>query len=634
MKFKIKILFFLFLIKANGFAQPNVAKIEIISGKEYFAHYVKKGETLSKIAKMYKVSLADVLNNNSGKEDKINIGDKIKIPVTSKNRPKNTNTNETTNVITTTASNNSSNEKTKDYKVERGETVYGIAHRLNTTPEKIYELNPDSKNGILPGQILKIPDTSATNPNTTNVNLNSIKKIAFTHRVLSKETLFSLSRKYNISEDSIRLLNNGLSEGLKTGSTIQLLVAEARLSVFQAWEKSAAETNSIKDTVIKTNALNVFESGKKEFYNVGIMLPFQLDKNQKMTEGLNENERKYLFEPTRQAIDFYLGVMLAADSLKKAGLNTNLQVFDVGKDSAVNKKIISSNDFKKMDLIIGPFDMIETTAKAAMENKIPLLVPVACSNKVMLDNPYVFKSITTSSVIADETSKYIIDVYRNENLVLIDGKGKNDIGVLRSYKKFLNKYYFERSGKTDSIKTLQVDFMSNNTVTSLLREDKINVLIIPCNDYAYVSSALSNLNKFLARSNHKKYRVAVFGTDEWMKWDQIDITYKLRTNVHIPTPTFVDFDTLQVQKLTRSFRNRYKTDPDKYALMGFDLAYFWLSGFTKFGLDFSAIVQQFDVTMSQTRFIFSKMNETSGCLNKNVFILKYENYKLVPIKRE
>jgi hypothetical protein len=126
----------------------------------------------------------------------------------------------------------------------------------------------------------------------------------------------------------------------------------------------------------------------------------------------------------------------------------------------------------------------------------------------------------------------------------------------------------------------------------------------------------------------------VFGTDEWTKWDQMDITHKLRANVHVPSPTLVDFDTLQTQKLIRSFRARYKTDPDKYALLGFDLAYFWLSGYLQYGLDFAAMVPQFDVSLTQTRFIFSKMNETSGCLNKNVYILRYQDYQLIPQKND
>lgn len=644
---RIFLSFLLVMFHVIGLAQPRNAKTETIGGKEYYIHTVKKGETLYEISKDYKCSLADVLNANPGKENKIDVGDKIKIPVNAKNKPKNTTTTVNTNTTTTTTA--VSNDKYFEHKVERGETIYGISKKYNVTADAIFELNPESKNGISPGQVLKIPgskNTTTTNTITTPVK-NEVKEemVLFDHTVLPQETFYSISRKYNISTDSIKSLNNGLAEGLKAGNVIRLAGKKSKIELYKSWEASApiiVNNSTIKKDSVKVNPTvttnNVnnssYKTGKKDVYNVGIMLPFQLDKNQKLMEEQNPLERKYIFEPTRQALDFYHGVMLALDSLKKAGLNSNLRVFDIGKDTALLKKTIAKDEFKSLDVLIGPFENIEQTAKAAKENKFPMVVPVACSNKVLLDNEYVFKSITTSSVIADATSQFIAKKYKNDNIILVDGKGKNDVGVVKSYKKFLNKYYFEQTGKTDSVKFMQLDFISNSSLPNILKKDRMNVLIIPSNDFAYVSTCLSNLNKFLSRSNNKAYQVTVFGTDEWMKWDQIDITHKLKSNVHVPSPTFVDFDTLHVHRLIRSFRNRYKTDPDKYAIMGFDLAYFWLSGYVKYGLDFVPMVPQFDVTMNQTRFNFTKMNETSGYLNKNVYILKYENYRLIPQNNE
>jgi LysM repeat protein len=635
-------LFLLLTISAyTSFAQIATAKIETINGKEYYIHTVKKGETLSGIAKTYKSSLADVLNNNPGKENRIDIGDHIKIPVTARNRR--TNDPPVIHQTTTTGK-----EHQVEHKVEKGETIYGIAKKYKTTQDAIYELNPDAKNGISPGTILKIETTVDTESITHAIQNNKLvePKVLFDHVVLPQETFFSISRKYNIGQDSIKLLNNGLPDGLKANTVIKLAAPESKLALYKSWEVNPVtivdNNQSHHINMVSPDSLNknissfssVFKTGKKDVYTIGVMLPFMLDKNKDYMEGQDQKLKLTLYEPTRQALDFELGVELALDSLKKAGLNTNLVVFDVTKDSASYKKIFQTSDFKNLDLLIGPFEWIELTAKAAKENKIPMLIPVACSNKVMLDNPFAFKSVTTSSVIADESSKFLVKNFKDENIILVDGKGKNDAGVQKAYKKYLNKYYFEQTGKKDSIRTLQLDFVSTNAIENMLRKDKMNVLIVPSNDFAYVSSTLSNLHKFLSKHYHKDYKVTVFGTDEWIKWDQMDILHKLKCNVHVPATNLVDFDTLQVHQLTRGFRNRYKTDPDKYGIMGFDLAYFWMAGYAQYGLDFANMVQNYDVTMNQTRFIFTKMNETSGCLNKNVYILKYENYKLIPQKND
>lgn len=628
----------------SAFAQPKGAKPETIGGKEFYVHTVKSGETLYEIAKMYKSPLADVLNANPGKENKIDIGDKIKIPVTAKNKPKPVEVHTATNNVPPA-------EKLYnwEHKVEKGETVYGIARKYKTTETDIYDWNPEAKNGISTGQVLKIKSTVGPgNAGTTNVVPPKPvePKILFSHTVQPQETFFSISRRYNISQDSIKLLNNGLPEGLKAGSIIQLAAPPSKVDLYKSWETAAPVNNSTDNTSNNNGTVNnnvpvaassdVFRTGKKEVYNIGVMLPLMLDKNQHYMENQNSPDgRTSLYEPTRQALDFQLGVMLALDSLKKAGISTNLKVFDIGKDTNACKKIFASEEFKQLDLLIGPFEGIESAARAAKENKIPMMVPVACSNRVLLDNPYVFKAITTSAVIADEASRYIVNNYKDENLVLIDGRGKNDVGVVKAYSKYLNKYYFEKTGKTDSIKARPTEF-SSKTLPGLLRKDRMNIIIIPSNDFAYVSASLNNINKFLGSSMNKAYlgKVIVFGTDEWLKWDQVDITHKLRANVHVPSPTLVDFDTLQTQKLTKSFRTRYKTDPDKYALLGFDLAYFWMAGYAQYGLDFANLVPQCDMTLTQTRFIFNKMNETSGCLNKNVYILRYKDYQLIPQKND
>ena len=610
------------------YAQPRGATVQTINGKKYYVHTVKKGETLYEISKKYKVSLADVLNENPGKEDKIDIGDKIKIPVTNKNKPKNDEVAENTNNTSNTNNTNftppvvTTDGNKKFHTVERKETIYGIAKKYGISPERIYELNPEARNGITAGQklLIEVGQTASVG--------KEIKKVIIDHTVQPSETFFSISRKYSISQDSIKLLNNGLNDGLKAGAIIKLAVAESRKDEFLKMEQSFPV---IVQPVTVEGLKGVFNTGKKQVYEVGLMMPFFLDKNtDEMMKDEKPGVRPHLYEPTRQTLDFYHGVLLAIDSLKKAGLSVNLRVYDTYKDSNMVRKHVNKEEFKKLDLIIGPTEHIEIVAAKAKEYRIPMVVPVPCSNKIILDNPYVFKTITTSSVMADVTSKYIIDKYKDANIMLIDGRGKNDVGIVKAYKKYLNQYYFAATGKRDSIRFLPMESYNKGLVEGLLHPTKPNIIIIPSNEFSFVSTALSNLNKYLARYNHKTVDVRVFGSDEWLKMDQIDITHKLRCQVHVPAPANVDFDTLQTHNLIRSFRNRFHTDPDKYGVMGFDIAYFWLAGYTKYGLDFNSMVPQFEIDMVNTGFRFSKMGDNNGYLNRNVYILKYENYKLVP----
>ncbi len=91
--------------------------------------------------------------------------------------------------------------------VAEGETVYSIAKKYQITPYDIYNLNPDSKQSITKGAVLLIPKSKSTT--------------VLKHKVLSKETLFSIAKKYNTSVANLEKWNSDiLKEGLKDGQEI------------------------------------------------------------------------------------------------------------------------------------------------------------------------------------------------------------------------------------------------------------------------------------------------------------------------------------------------------------------------------------------------------------------------------
>ena len=69
--------------------------------------------------------------------------------------------------------------------VAKGESVYQIAKKYQVTPYDIYRLNPDAENGIQENTTLLIPKAGS---NSSGI----------THKVVAKETLFSISKKYNV----------------------------------------------------------------------------------------------------------------------------------------------------------------------------------------------------------------------------------------------------------------------------------------------------------------------------------------------------------------------------------------------------------------------------------------------------
>ena len=102
-----------------------------------------------------------------------------------------------------------------NHQVAKGETITQIALKYKITPHDIFELNPDSQNGIQPDQILVIPTKSSKiNPVVTT-------QLDIVHTVKAKETLYSILKQYAITEQELYHNNSFLkTTGLQPGQTL------------------------------------------------------------------------------------------------------------------------------------------------------------------------------------------------------------------------------------------------------------------------------------------------------------------------------------------------------------------------------------------------------------------------------
>ena len=109
----------------------------------------------------------------------------------------------------------------KTHKVKVGETIESIAKIYMVTPYDIYALNPDAKNSLQPNMIIIIPESKVLD---SPVETEVTKLVGYkTHKVKRKETLYSISKIYNVTVDDLKKHNNRLySENLRKGDRINI----------------------------------------------------------------------------------------------------------------------------------------------------------------------------------------------------------------------------------------------------------------------------------------------------------------------------------------------------------------------------------------------------------------------------
>ena len=211
---------------------------------------VQRGDTLYSISKKFNVSINKLKELNNLESNTILPGQKliIKEPTTP--------------------------PQPTTYKVQKGDTLYSISQKFNTTVDEIKRLNNISSNNIYINQELYIPSTNTLPSNPLPIPpINDDENEEYSEYIVQKgDSLWKISRDYNISVKDLIELNNLTTTTLqigdkllvpiqtnnektyivKRGDTLWSIAKENNITVNELKEKNNLTTNllSIGQTII------------------------------------------------------------------------------------------------------------------------------------------------------------------------------------------------------------------------------------------------------------------------------------------------------------------------------------------------------------------------------------------------
>ena len=598
-------------------AQPDNAQVINKDGKKYYKHIIAKGETAYGISKLYNIDLNVFFQENPAAENGLDINQVVYIPFIEK-------------VIQPTTNDTINNDPNiKKHVVQSGETIWSLSRKYSVSVELIKKSNSSISDNLQIGQVLLIPiQTADTNNIIEPIIKNPINPLEgpcdsiIIHKVLKRETLYSLSKKYNVTSASIIEVNNGLKKGLKKGEEIRIKLKKIDCDEHEIDIEKTDSLNSWNTDVIKL----------KSIYNVALMLPFFLDKNELVKINCPPLKKCPPHSNTIPAINLYNGVIMALDSLKKAGLKINLYVFDTQNDTSVINNIINSDTIKNVDLIIGPYfrQPVKKVINYAKINNINVITPGKIPNHALHNNSNLTKVIPSKFNQIVELANFTGKNCMDDNIILIKNRAnENDSKYCKIFLDTFNVY----KGQKEEINIFSLDLSSSiNNVKSSLMKGKRNILVIPSSDKNFVSDLVNNkINNIINSKNYYDYNIVLFGLEEWIEMKLLDEKNKNKFNLHIPVSGMVNYNDEKVIEFIRSYRNKFKTDPAKYSFIGFDAAFSSLKGLLLYGNNFPVHYNDLYNEGFYLNTKFYQLDPNSGYENKSVDIYKYDNYQLIKV---
>ena len=173
-------------LSSNNLSVGQVLKLSYDAKKEDIKesniYTVKKGDSLWLIANKYGTTVNELKNANNLKSNTLSIGQTLIIPEKKEN----------TNKIS--------------YVVKKGDSLWLIANKYDTTVEKIKSTNNLKSNTLSIGQVLVIPSSSEF----------------ITYTVKKGDSLWLIANKYNTTVDNIKKLNNLSSNNLQINQKLIL----------------------------------------------------------------------------------------------------------------------------------------------------------------------------------------------------------------------------------------------------------------------------------------------------------------------------------------------------------------------------------------------------------------------------
>lgn len=534
--------------------------------------------------------------------------------------------------------------------VKSGDTLYRIGQTYGLSVAQLYELNPSAREGIRPGQEIKLPTSAPQAPTSPSEPTY--------HAVQRGETLYSISRLYNTSVEALLRANPQLksADQLVVGQVIKVPSGgEPSLQLPPPSTPPKSNPLAPQDGIVGLSAITVPAGAtiysllrstgwsEEEFFHYNpqvrdglkagmtILIPdMKIEKNLALSAQSRARTTVALALPFssdkagRRFSDYYSGVLLMLLEAKKQGINVDLHVVDCS-DGALSNSLSKLKQLDHIDLLIGGVSekSVLSLSELASEKGATYVIPFTSREYPDLKNRKnkVFQVNTPHSTLHRVAAEKFVKEYNGEHVLFVehpsDNRDKGDF--VRELKAQL-----QRAGRTfTEVNSTQFSTPEQVKAISLAHP---RVVVVPTSGSKVAANntliPIANAVDSLGVSG-----VQAFGYPEWQTYMASLGQLFRKTEATFYTTFYVDPTSSAYKEFQRDFLYWYghgvgSTYP-KYSILGYDTANYFFTEMEKISMKERRGIQ--------SSFLFSPSPSNPNYLtNLGIFFVRFRRDNSLP----
>jgi len=414
------------------------------------------------------------------------------------------------------------------------------------------------------------------------------------HKVKKKETIFGIARDYGLTIQQLIDANpvmNTPGYELKKDTYIYI-----------PYSKPAVTAPATQAQLPSADAPREKSDVRSRAIRLGVMLPLH---------NINGDGRRM--------VEYYRGVLMACDSLKKLGISVDLHAWNTPDDEDI-ASVLHTKEARQCDVIIGPLysKQMAQLSDFVEKNDIRLFIPFSINAPQLTTNSQIMQVYQSPNHFNESVITQFMKQFAGYHPVFIDC---NDSTSQKGIFTFGLRRQLEARGIDYGLTNLK---SSEGMFAKMFSATKPNVIILNTGRSPELNVAIAKLNGL--KTVKPGLQITLFGYTDWLLYTKYQLDNFYKYNAYIPAAFFYNPLTSKTMRLEQKYRWNFHEDmmiaQPRFAITGFDHTMFLLQGIHRYGKSFSGAPGLLAYDPVQTPLHFERVGG-GGLRNSSLLFVHY-----------